>query len=289
LDYNLTEPIRTARRTMNQATAELEEQGRIPKMQRDVKNAIDGAFEEAVSNLLTNSILQNSLADEAIDFISKQGYRAVLAGTSRFISELSSNIGFAVISDPKAFMTGVENRGIIMSSDAPSIMENVNSKQTSRIFPTDTLSGKLIDTNILQQTGGIKGAKSKNPVKNKIQQIWNLSGKKYTNVVELTADALISTPDKMIMRPMWFGSFANKFKSITGENVNFEKIAANDEKYMQQYKNAIEESKTTADERSVMVGSTDNSFMGILKGSVKPNQSFTLKAFNNFNQALVVV
>ena len=283
IDYNLTEPIRTARKTINQTVANFENDGRIPKEKREIINAINSALEETTDNLLTNSFVTTSLADNVADYLNKQGYRAVLAGTSRFISELSSNIGFAVISDPKAFMTGVENRGIIMSSDAPSIMENVNSKQTSRIFPTDTLSGKLIDTNILQQTGGIKGAKSKNPVKNKIQQIWNLSGKKYTNVVELTADALISTPDKMIMRPMWFGSFANKFKSITGENVNFEKIAANDEKYMQQYKDAIEESKTTADERSVMVGSTDNSFMGILKGSVKPNQSFTLKAFNNFN------
>jgi hypothetical protein len=87
----------------------------------------------------------------------------------------------------------------------------------------------------------------------------------------------------MIMRPMWFGSFANQFKKITGENVNFEKIAANDEKYMEQYKDAIKKSKTNADEKSVMVGATDNSFMGVLKGTVKPNQSASLRAFNNFN------
>ena len=283
LDYNLTEPIRTARKTINQTVANFEKDGRIPKEKREIINSINSALEETTSNLLTNSFLTTSVADDFVDYINKQGYRAVLAGTSRFVSELSSNIGFAVISDPKAFSTGVQNRGFIMSADAPLVMENVGSKQTSRIFPTDTLSGKLIDTNILQQAGGIKGAKSKNPVKNKIQQIWNLSGKKYTNSVELIADALISTPDRVIMRPMWFGSFANEFKNITGENVNFENIAANDEKYMEQYKDAIEKSKTTADERSVMVGATDNSFMGVLKGTVKPDQSFALKAFNNFN------
>jgi len=283
LDYNLTEPIRTARKTINQTVANFEEEGRIPKEKREIINAINSALEETTENLLTNSFVTTSLADNVADYLNKQGYRAVLAGTSRFVAELSSNIGFAVISDPKAFMAGVENRGIIMSTDAPTIMENVGSKQTSRIFPTDTLSGKLIDTNILQQASGIKGAKSKNPVKNKIQQIWNLSGKKYANSVELIADALISTPDKLIMRPMWFGSFANEFKKITGENVNFEKIAANDEKYMEQYKEAIEKAKTNADEKSVMVGATDNPFMGILKGSVKPNQSFALKTFNNFN------
>ena len=283
MDYNLTEPIQTARQTINETIANFEEEGRIPKEKREIINAINSALEETTENLLTNSFVTTSIADEVVDYINKQGYRAVLAGTSRFISELSSNIGFAVISDPKAFMAGVENRGVIMSTDAPTIMENVGSKQTSRIFPTDTLSGKLIDTNILQQAGGIKGGKSKNPIANKIQKIWNLSGKKYTNTVELIADALISTPDKLIMRPMWFGSFANEFKNITGENVNFEKIAANDEKYMEQYKDAIEKSKTNADEKSVMVGATDNPFMGILKGSVKPDQSASLRAFNNFN------
>ena len=283
MDYNLTEPIRTARRTLNQATADLEADGRLPKQQRDIKNAIEGAFEEAVSNLLTNSILQNSLADEAIDFISKQGYRAVLAGTGRFAAELTSNIAFAVLADPRAFSAGIKYRDIIMSTDAPRVLENVNSKQTNRIFPSDTLSGKFVDTSILSQASGIQGRSSKNPVFNKMQQIYNRTLKKPQNLVELTADTLISTPDKLVMRPLWFGSFANEFKKITGNDVDFKKIAANDQAYMDGNKEAIEQSKKIADERSVMVGATDNAFMGILKGTVKPNQSFSTRAFNNFN------
>ena len=283
MDYNLTEPIRTARRTLNQATAELEAEGRLPKQQRDIKNAIEGAFEEAVSNLLTNSILQNSLADEAIDFISKQGYRSVLAGTGRFAAELTSNIAFAVLADPRAFSAGTKYRDIIMSTDAPRVLENVNSKQTNRIFPSDTLSGKFVDTSILSQASGIQGRSSKNPVFNKMQQIYNLTLKKPQNVVELTADTLISTPDKLVMRPLWFGSFANEFKKISGKDVDFKKIAANDQAYMDANKDAIEQSKKTADEKSVMAGATDNAFMGILKGTVKPNQSFSSRAFNNFN------
>jgi ribosomal protein S18 acetylase RimI-like enzyme len=283
MDYNLTEPIRTARKTLNQTIANFEESGRIPKEKREIINAIQSAFEEVVDNILTNSFISTSIADDVADYISKQGYRSVLAGTGRFASELMSNIGFALIADPKAFASGVKNRGVVMSSDAPIIMENVGSKQVNRIFPTDTLSGKLIDTNILKQASGVKGAKSKNPVKNKIQQIWNLSGKKYVNTVELAADALISTPDKLIMRPMWFGSFANEFKKISGEEINFEKIASKDEAYMNKHKEAIDKAKNIADEKSVMTGSTENPFMGILKGTVKPNQSALLKLFNNFN------
>ena len=288
MDYNLTEPIRTARKTINEATKNLEEKAqknktRIPKEQRQVLNAINNAFEESVENLLTNSFTQDSLLDMAFNYLNKQGYRAVLAGTSRAIAELSSNIGFAVISDPKAMDTAFKDRGIIMSADAPVIMENLKSKQTSRIFPTDALSGRLVDASILSQASGIKGGKAKNIVANKIQQIYNLSGKKFVNTVELTADTLISTPDKATMRPMWFGSFSNEFKAITGKDVDFDKIAANDEAYMSDNKEALDKATKKADEKSVMIGATDNPFMGILKGTIKPEQSTALKAFNNFN------
>jgi hypothetical protein len=306
MDFNLTKPIRTSRKTINGTIANLQENadkkardnakkngvkdidkinkitGRIPKEQRQIINAINDAFEETIDNLLTNTFTQDSTLDIALDYINKQGYRAVLAGTGRFISELGSNIGFVVLSDPNAIITAAEDIGFIMSTDAPLVMENAKSKQSNRIFPTDTLSGRLIDTSILSQASGIKGAVSKNPVANKIQQIWNRSGKKYVNAVELQADALISTPDRAIMR-IWFGSFANQFKNITGEKVNFKKIAANDEKYIEQYKDAIDKSTELADERSVMVGATDNPFMGILKGTVKPDQKIALKAFNNMN------
>jgi hypothetical protein len=283
MDYNLTEPIRTARKTINEATKNLEEKGRIPKEQRQILNAVNNAFEESVEGLLTNSFTQDSLLDMASDYFSKQGYRAVLAGTNRFIAELGSNIGFAVISDPKAMDTAFKDRGLIMSADAPVIMENLKSKQTSRIFPTDALSGRLVDASILSQASGIKGGKAKNIVANKIQQIYNLSGKKFVNTVELIADTLISTPDKATMRPMWFGSFANEFKTITGKDVDFNKIASNDEAYMADNKEALDKATKKADERSVMIGATDNPFMGILKGTVKPEQKPLLRAFNNFN------
>lgn len=283
MDYNLTEPIRTARKTINEATKNLEEKGRIPKEQRQILNAVNNAFEESVEGLLTNSFTQDSLLDMASDYLSKQGYRAVLAGTNRFVAELGSNIGFAVISDPKAMETAFKDRGVIMSADAPAIMENLKSKLSSRIFPTDALSGRLVDASILSQASGIKGGKAKNIVANKIQQIYNLSGKKFVNTVELIADTLISIPDKATMRPMWFGTFANEFKNITGKDVEFNKITANDEAYMSENKEALDKATKKADERAVMIGATDNPFMGILKGTVKPEQKPLLRAFNNFN------
>jgi hypothetical protein len=287
MDFHLTEPIRTARKTINKATTELGKEGRISKDKRRIINAIKNSFEETVENLVKNSYIETSIGEDVANYIKKQGYRSVLAGTGRFVAEFLSNVGFVIISDPTTFAEGLKYTSVIMSPDAPSIMNNVNSKEINRIFPSDTLSGRLIDTNILNEANGIKGGKAKNKVINRVQQIWNLTGKKYKNAVELTADILISTPDKAIMRPIWFGSFAANFKNETGQDVDFKKIAANDEAYMNKYKDAIEKAKNSADERSVITGASNNAFTGILKGTSKPTQnkivSPFVSQFNNFN------
>jgi len=282
MDYNLTEPIRTARKTLAEAERMMAESGRTPKEKRQIFGAIKKSFNQATEDLLLNNYIATSFGDDVMNFITKQGYRAILASVPRFITELTSNIGYALISDPRAFTAGLSYQGFLTTPGAVDVMNNVRSKQIGRLFHGDALSGRFVDTGILSQKTGIKAGQPKGAVRNIAEMIYNKSLKKYKNAVELTADTLISTPDKLVMRPIWFGAFANKFESITGTKVDFEKIAANDESYMNQHKAAIEQATTTADDKSVLAGATDNAYMGILKGK-SPNQSAALKAFHNFN------
>jgi hypothetical protein len=283
MDYYLTEPIRTARKTINEAKDAMERDGRIPKEKRQILNAISSAFEESTENLLNNAFVSNSFADEVVNFLSKSGYRAVLASAPRFVAELTSNISFALFSDPSALVSGFKYRDVVMSSDAVKILNNLGSKQTNRIFPHEALVGRFIDSSIMSQASGIKGGRANSDVANVIQKIYNNSIKKYKNSVELVADTLISTPDKIVMRPLWIGSFANEFKRITGKDIDFEKVAANDEAYMLENRDALDDARDIADQRSVLTGATDNAYMDILKGKVKPNQSALSRAFNIFN------
>ena len=103
------------------------------------------------------------------------------------------------------------------------------------------------------------------------------------NFVELTADTLISSPDKMIMKPIWFGSFANAFKEAAGVEVDLDKIAKNDEAYMTKYAEAIKTAQVKADENSVQAGATTNPYQTFLKGKTNKNQSISARAFNIFN------
>jgi hypothetical protein len=285
LDFHLTEAIRTSRKTINETRKLMEEKGTLRGSKRDLLNAIESANEEVIRNVLTNNFVTDSFADAVVNEVSKQGYRAILASSKRFVAELSSNVGFVLFTDPKAFSQGLkkETRAIIMSPSAVNVMDNVGSKQTSRLFSGDSLSGRFIDTSILGQASGVRTNKVQGTVKNVSNIIYNKSLKKLKNRFELVADSLISTPDKLVMRPVWFGAFSNEFKKQTGSEVDFDKIAANDEAYMAQHAEAISKARDAADEKSTLTGASDNPFMGILKGAVTADQSGMTRAFNNFN------
>ena len=123
-----------------------------------------------------------------------------------------------MVTDPKAFAEGVKYRSIIMSPLSVSVMDNVGSKQTTRLFHGDTLGGRFVDTSILRQASGVRSNTAQNQVTNNANMIYNYSLKKYKNLVEVVSDSLISTPDKVVMRPVWFGTFATEFKNPLAPN-----------------------------------------------------------------------
>lgn len=277
MDYHLTEPIRTARRTLNYAKAN--SKGEAKK----IVNAISKSLEQTLSNVLTNSYTENNFMDEVVSYIEKTGYRAMLGSIPRAVSELTSNLAYVALYDPKSYTAGLGYSDITMSSDGLNVMRNSGSQQIERLYPSSKLSGRILDKETMSQASGIKAGRSLNDVANVSSIIYNNSLKKVKNVAETTSDYLISTPDKAVMKPLWFGAYASEFKRITGRDVDFNKIAAGDEVYLTKNKEAIQKSSDYADETSVRVGASDNPFTGILKGANTANKSTMVNIFNKFN------
>jgi hypothetical protein len=93
----------------------------------------------------------------------------------------------------------------------------------------------------------------------------------------------MSTPDLLMSRPIWIGSFANEFKKQTGVDVEIGKLT--DEKYRNKYKSAIEAATEHADNEVVQAGSTVNPFQKAAKMNVDPSSPTYKKLFaraNNF-------
>ena len=285
LDYHMTRPIRTARRTLNRIKSNLKgDKSRIDTDERVKFNAIKDSYEEVLKNLLDNSYTETSIGDNALQFLKKNGYRAILASTTRWVAELTSNTAFVAITNPIAFALGSGlGPKFLSSEEAISIMEMLDSKVVTRIYPNNDMSGKWVDPSIMNQNKGLKGGRAQNKIKNVANQVWNYTAARWQGGVATIADGLISTPDKIIMRPIWFGSFKQKFKEITGTNPDFKKIAAGDEKYMEKFKEALSVSSKKADENSVITGASSSPFMGILKGASNVNQKGYVKFFNTFN------
>ena len=295
LDYHLTAPLRTANRTLNKMEEQLDDTGQ----QRQIFLGIRDAYNQAISDILENKFTSSGISEQIFQYLAKQGYRSMLASIPRLFGELISNYSFAIF-NPVEFIEGnkPKNMRVAFGEKGVEVMNNVKSKETTRLygeglsgrFLEKGLSGRFVETSMTDKKMGMSADSAQNPVINRLNQSLSYI-KKYPRGVDAIADAMITTPDKLVTRPMWFGTFATEFKNITGQEVNFDKIAANDTEYMAKYEKAINEAKKKADSNSVLIGATDNPLQGILKNRKRAsdgNFASAIKTVNTFMQRFLL-
>jgi len=284
MDYHLTSAFRTANRTLNKMEEQLEDEGQ----QRQIFLAVRDAYNQAISDVLENTFTSSSISEQIFQYAAKQGYRSMLASIPRVFGELLSNYAFA-LTNPVEFTEGSKpkNMKVAFSERGIEVMNNVRSKETARVYG-EGLSGRFVETSMIEKKMGLAADAAKNPVVNRLNQGLSYL-KKYPRGVEFIADFMITTPDKLVTRPMWFGSFATEFKKITGQEVNFDKIAENDAEYMEKFEKAINQAKKKADANSVLIGATDNPLQGILKNKKRASDKASIiKTINSFMQRFLL-
>ena len=282
MDYHLTPAVRQGRFTMRELEKAVDN-NEITEDKLPLVTALDAAFTQIVDTAVGNTFMSEGMARGVINEISRQGYRAVLAGIPRMASEAMSNMAYILMNGSKSWALGASYGKLLMSPDAFNVLKNVNSIQTNRIYSSSTVSSQLAASEIFNQTAGIRGSQAKGVVANAAKTIYNKSLKRLKNTTETTADLLMSTPDMVMIRPLWFGEFARQFKKETGADVDFEKIANNDEAYMAKYQDAINKSKDTADDTTVKAGASDNIALGILRNTIKPDDNEVAAWYKKFN------
>jgi len=282
MDYHMTAPIRQGRMTMSQLEKSVDN-NELPENKRPLVNALRDSFNGVVDVAIGNSFLGSSFWDETANEIARQGYRAMLASVPRMMAETMSNMSYIMFKGGAKWIEGSKYGKLLMSTDAFEVLKNVGSVQTSRIYSSNTMSNQFVSSEIFNQTAGLKGSKAKGAIANASQLVYNQTLKRVKNSTELVADALISTPDKLMIRPLWFGSFAAEFKKQTGKDVDFGKIAENDSAYIEQNADAIEQARKAADNETIKAGSSDNVALGIMRNTAQPNDKFISKWYKKFN------
>ena len=280
INYHMTEPIRTARKTLSKAKQLLEDNNATTD-QYEILNTIGEAYDTATRDLLQSNFTQSN---EVMNWLQKTGYRAMLASAPRAISELMSNVSFVLLNNPRDMAVGMnEYWALSTSEDAKDILTILGSKVTSRNYPSDKLSSGLVDlsavTSKLSKNRNIRSREV-----NGVFQLYDNTLGKWVNGVEFVADNLISQPDKIVMKPLWFGAFARSFQKETGVAPDFDKIKANNEEYMDKYRDALAKAKNNADTQTISAGSSTNAYMGILQNIVREGDSSTKQIAKNFNK-----
>ena len=286
INYHMTEPIRTARKTLSKAMKLLEDNNATTD-QYEILTTIGDAYDTATRDLLQSNFTQSN---EVMNWLQKTGYRSMLASAPRAISELMSNVSFVMINNRKDMVVGMSEYWTLSTSeDAKDILTILGSKVTSRNYPSDKLSSGLVDlsavTSKLSKNRNIRSREV-----NGVLQFYDTYLGGWVNGVEFLADNFISQPDKIVMKPLWFGAFARSFQKETGVAPDFDKIKANNEEYMDKYRDALAKAKNNADTQTISAGSSTNAYMGILQNVVREGDKIPAwaKNFNKFMNKFTV-
>jgi hypothetical protein len=161
--------------------------------------------------------------------------------------------------NPAAFTTGVkEFSNYSNPEEGLDIMLNVGSAQTERVMGGNTQGGMLADPSIMKRAVGMSDTKAKRKLASTMQMIHNRFTKKAANATD------------------W----------LSGKKVDFEKIKANNEAYMNENADAIKKAKEKADNAVLQLSATNNAYMGLLKNNISPDSKGVAKAIKVFDNYL---
>ena len=291
LDYHLTTPLKIGADTLRKAEENLEknEEGNVKdKKQREAIKALQDGYKAAAEEVigLNDLGLTTGPATKALRFAKRQSYRSMLAGVFKGTGEGLSNVYYAARLDRKALQKGYEIAGVrstLMGEELLDLMTAVDATTITRLFPKG-LAGRLIDRSTAMDSDGVKRL-DYTRFKRGINK---LTDSQYAAFVASAADAMLSTPDKLVMRVFWTGSFVNELSELTGEKIGKEQLQkiSQDAEYKAKYKEEIKKAKRFADKNAVLVGNSTNPFTGALaargRGKNEGAMDEAIRTYNNF-------
>jgi len=281
MDYHLTNEVKVSNKTIRDIKSAVSLNKNSNKNQREAANAISSAYNEIIENILLNNFAQYDPAVYYLDKARTIGYQGMLASIPRAAAELASNANFAIIYAGKDLYTGVRDfSNESIGQSGLNFVRNVKSKTITKLYGKEQISSSKAET-----TGIISRSKPKR-ASGKASEIFDLAFRPFKFAAKASLelnDALISSPDKAISRPLFFGAFSNEFTRLTGEKIDFEKVSNGDVEYMSKFKNEIEKARQKADELIQMAATTNSRFDVILKNQINADDGVSKQVYKAIN------
>jgi len=282
MDYYLTNEIQTSRKALTQLT-KLSEQDNATKEVIEATVSLSRAYDESINKVLSSNFSTDVIGGKWFDSARKIGYYSTLASAPRAVAELGSNLTFGLMSAPKELALGLgKYSNLSLMQNGLSFAENVGSTTVTKNWGSEILGGsKSENAGVVRNKKGSKRASGSN-IKSTLKYAGRF-GKKFADGSEFLADNLLSTPDKMISRPLFFGTFAKVFKQETGQDMDADKISKNDEAYMTKYADAIQAAKRAADAKVTQAATSNDPFSGVLKNQLSDQDGARMILYKSIN------
>jgi hypothetical protein len=186
----------------------------MSQQQRAAISFLREATQSIDENVLTDAFVYDSGLAKFGEYVKKTGYQLVLGSLPRAMVEFTTNSYFGALVEPASFIEGMKHVGPL-SENAPSILRNVKSVQTTRLFPESDRSLKSGVVDQIRDSMNPTGADVKSGVRNVFGRLYNYTAQPFREGVGAVASKIITRPDQMISRPIWFGKFARTFRIRT--------------------------------------------------------------------------
>ena len=278
VDYYMTPTNRVVQKTINKLNKSIKDNPSATKEAKQASSALQLSMEEINGLLFDKTFTDVGFGGKIARTAQNLGYKAALSSVPRAASELIGNL-LLIAKNPalaaKAFSEfGSFSNGLKDVNIAMDAMTNLKSSETSRLYDSDSRKNKYSDMGNFMETSQSSG-QAVGPVQNMGNQILKLGFNQAFASVDYIATKILTTPDKAVSRPMWFGTFQAAFaeatKEYNGGSVeltvkDFEEISAGTSKYLSpEFQRAVEAATSSADKSSVTISTSSNPYNSVFK------------------------
>lgn len=286
-DYYMTPAIREVTGTLNKLKDTVFDDPNSTQDQKDIAQALVEAVQESLEITFQNHFSSDTNLEALFKAIQKLGYQTTLASIPRAFAELSSNMSFAILSDPKTTTDALKYTKFAFSTDLLGFLEKIGSAESTRLAGNQTLTGKYAEGGFAAGYGRTSKSSASSKVMDYASFITRMTIGKAYRVADVTSDLLISTPDKVVSRAYYVADFINNFEKETGirlTNDDLKKISEGTSEYLSpEFETAIQKARQASDSDIVRMAASGNSFNTILKNAPRKTDSAALSAYRAIN------
>ena len=286
-DFYMTPAIREVTGMLNKLKDSVFDDPNSTEDQRDVAQALVEAVEEALEVTFQNHFGSDTRAEAFVKAMQKLGYQTTLASIPRAFAELSSNMSFAILSDPKTTKDALKHTKFAFSSDLLGFLEKIGSAESTRLAGNQMLTGKYAEGGFASGYGRTSKSAASSKVMDYASFITRLTVGKVYRTADVVSDLLISTPDKVVSKAYYVANFVNNFEQLTGVKLSeaeLRKISDGTSQYLSpEFESAIQSARQKADSDIVRMAASGNSFNTILKNVPRKKDNAMMSAYRAIN------